>query len=433
MNEEQNQNWPEAVIERLQAYAERTNKKVGEAANEFKDWLRKEFSVDNPLDEDEDYLVSWSEMFVIETRNLGGSSGGRQTTTFVGHIVGVDESVRDYRENARTNAINMFRQDSSRAIDDGHVGIVSAKEGVWHVNGKPTDEKVEGSDLPWFGMEVDDRIICLLTSGNPDPARNGKPMAPKSESRTLYFLGNSEERFNDDIRLWRVSLSGEAMTAEYEIGRPVKIQIIPSNKPDSDTVYTNYDFLKNLEYTDSFVSAEDAHMLKPEKFLVNDNMHDVYSNLDELPDTYENKKTPWSNGNGYSGPLVIVKGFVSRLNREPNPSDYDQTGRSFRLSITGLSLQSRHGRDSAMSEITVWVPGRVYDNTHPFEFKDQYGEWKPYAERTQVLVFGRLKMRPYKDDLTPTITAYGIYVPPRTARPGATGGDTSLGQFGGEQ
>jgi hypothetical protein len=423
MEEENNNgNWPAAVIERLQAYAERTNKKVGEAANEFKAWLKKEYAVDDINDEDDDILTSWSEMFIIETRNFGGSS--RQTSTFVGHIVGIDESIRDYRENIRNKAVSMFRQDSSRAIDEKVIGIVSAKDGVWCVNGEPTKEKVDGDKLPWFGLECDGRNICLLSSGNADSSRNGKPMAPESKSRTLYFLGNDEDNFQTNIRLWKVSLSGDAMKQEYEIGRPVKIQVVLGKKPDSDTVYTNFDFLKTIDYTDSFVDDEDAHLLRGEKFLLNKDMHDLYTDLKDLPDTYDKKKVAWQNGGGYSGPLIIISPIVTRLNTSPNPSDFDQTGRSFRMGVSGFGIDN---------EITVWVPGRVYDDTHPFEFKDQYGEWKPYAERSKIVIFGRLKMRPYNDDMVPSITAYGIYVPPRTARPGVTGGDTSLEQFGGDQ
>ena len=75
MNGEGTKKWPPEVVERLKAYGERTNKMVGEAANEFIAWLKKEFSVTDPLSEDEFYLKEWAEMFTIETRNLGPSTG----------------------------------------------------------------------------------------------------------------------------------------------------------------------------------------------------------------------------------------------------------------------------------------------------------------------------------------------------------------------
>ena len=83
-----NNGWPEKVVERLQAYADRTEVQLGEAANKFKEFLNKEFAVTEPMDEDEYYLVEWAEMFVIETRNLGTSQGSkRETKTYVGLFV----------------------------------------------------------------------------------------------------------------------------------------------------------------------------------------------------------------------------------------------------------------------------------------------------------------------------------------------------------
>ena len=80
---------PADVLERLEGYAERTDIKVGEAANKFNEWLKNEYSVENLLDEDPFYLSQWSEQFVIETRNLGGArSSGRETETYVGMLVG---------------------------------------------------------------------------------------------------------------------------------------------------------------------------------------------------------------------------------------------------------------------------------------------------------------------------------------------------------
>ena len=424
-----NNGWPEKVVERLQAYADRTEVQLGEAANKFKEFLNKEFAVTEPMDEDEYYLVEWAEMFVIETRNLGTSQGSRrETKTYVGLFVGLDDNIADLRKNQRERAVTLFRNNSEKAINDKVIGIVSAKEGMWHINGEPTQEKVDGSNLPWFGLEVDDRIIALL---NQNENNKGKPIAPSSKVRNLYIIGNDANSFQNEIKTFRIQLTGDLMTQEYEIGRPVKCQVIEPNKTDFDTVYTNRDFSKTMEYNNDFVNDEDKNMLRPERFLVNDTMHDVFCDLSELVETYDQKKLPNYNGTGHYGPLIVTRALVSRLNREPSDSEWDQTGRSFRMNVTSLALQSKYDKHSDQSEITVWVPGRVHDDTHPFEYKDEYGEWKPYAERTPVIIFGRLKLRPYKDDMVPSITAFGVYVPPRTARPGAVGGDTSLDQFGG--
>ena len=419
MNEERK--IPEGVLERLEGYAERAQKKIGEAVNEYLAWIGEEFAVDHWQDEDDDLLFEWAEMFTLETRNLGSSGSSRETVTFVGHCVGIDDKINDYRENLRNSAISAYRNNSSQAIDNGLIGIVKAKDGVWHVNGEPTKERIDGDRLPWFGLQVDGDLICLMNE-------KGTPIAPESKVRNLYLLGNAKEDFNKDISVWRVSLTGNNMAEEYEFGRPVTCQVIRAKKEGSDTVYTNRDFSKTMVYTDTFVDEEDRVLLRPEKFLVSKGMHDSFVELDELSEAYDERKIQGSNGN-YYGPTIITKGYVSRLNKEPSDNEYDQTGRAFRLSVTSPSVQRKYGRDSSMSEVTVWVPGRVYDDSHPFEFKDNYGEWQPYAEKTPVIIFGRVRMSVFNDQTTPSLTAFGIYVPSRTARPGAKGGDTSIDQF----
>ena len=430
MNEENgNKKWPDKVVEQIDAYAKRMEVSVDDALLEFAKFLESEFGVTDGQAEDEFYLNQWVEQFSIETRNLGPTTGsGRDTVTFVGYIVGIDEYINDLRNNVRKNALSQWDRNSSTAIDNKLIGVVSAKEGRWHVNGEPTQETVDGDKLPWFGLEHDGRILCLLNTNQSSPSV-GKPMAPVSKMRTLFFLGNAEDRFNDEIKLWRVGIQGDDMEAEYEIGESCKIQVAPP-KEDSDNVYTNRGFAKTVEYTNDFVPKEMQVELSPERFLVNDRIQDEFVELDDLLAAYDDKKIARPDGGGFYNPSVITKGYVSRLNREAGDSQYDQTGRSFRMHITSLALQSTYGRDSSMSEVTVWIPGRVYDDTHPFEYKNDSDEWQPYAERTQVIIFGKLRMRLYNGDNIPSITAYGVYVPSRTARPGVTGGDTSLGQFG---
>jgi len=416
MNEERE--LPTGVLERLEGYAERTGKKIGEAANEYFAWIKQEFAVSDWKDEDDDLLIEWAEMFTLETRNLGSGGGSRETITFVGEFVGIDDSINDLRTNVRERGITAYRNNSSQAIDNGLIGIIKAKDGVWHVNGEPTRERIDGDKLPWFGLKCDDDLICLMND-------KGTPMAPESKVRNLYLLGNVKDKFNKEIAVWRISLTGTNMSEEYEFGRPVTCQVILPNKKEYDTVYTNRDFSKTMVYTDSFVDEEDRVLLRPEKYLVS---QDVYAEIDELSEIYDERKIQSNSGNYYCPP-IITKGYVSRLNLEPMENQYDQTGRAFRLSVTSPSLQRKYGKDSAMSEVTVWVPGRIYDDSHPFEFKDSYGEWQPYAEKTPVIIFGKIRMSVYNDQTTPNLTALGIYVPSRTARPGAKGGDTNLDQF----
>jgi len=426
---ENDSQWPDAVIERLKAYGERTNKQVGEAANEFAVWLKKEFSVDDPNQEDEYLLTEWSEMFVIETRNLGRGGSGRETTTYVGHIVALDDDIRDQRENKRDSALALFKSNQERAVDEGHIGIVTAKGGQWYINGKGANERVEGSKLPWFAFEHDDLILCLLNT-NQGSNNTGKPMAPTSLARNLYFLGSEDN--SNSIKMWKVSLNGKSMEADYTLHAPCKIQVVPPTQVGRDILYSNRDFSETIQYTDTFIPEDARHELRPERFLVNDSMHNEFVDLSELVEAHGDRKVRLPSGTTMN-PIIITKGYVSSLNKEPAESKFDSTGRSFRMSITSLNLQSRNGRGSLHSEVTIWIPGRMYDEHHPFEFKDDSGTWVPYAERTQVIVVGRLRIRPYNDDMLPSITALGIYVSPRTARPGHAGGDTSLDQFGGDE
>jgi len=431
MEDESKKNeWPTGVLERLQAYAERLSIGIEEAGNQFKAWLNKEFEVDNPHQEDEYLLVEWAEMFVIETRNLGASGGSsRETTTYVGMMVAIEDAPRDQREKTRQSALNLFGSNQDRAISEKVIGIVTAKEGNWCINGEPTGERVDGSELPWFAFEHNDLILCLL---NTNKASNnvGKPMAPTSMVRNMYFLG-SDERSND-IGMWRVALTNKSMDTDYQYYTPCKIQVVPPTQEGRDTLYTNRNFHETVEYTDSFVPENLRAELRPERLLSNDQMHKEYVDLSELVEAHGDRKIQLPNGNTMN-PIVITKGYVSRLNKEPMASEYDSTGRSFRMSITSLALQSRNGRDSPHSEVTVWIPGALYDEQHPFDYEKSSGEWVPYAERTQVIVIGRLKLRPYNNDTLPSVTALGVFVPPRTARPAATGGNTSLDQFGGDQ
>ena len=118
---------PAGVLERLEGYAERTGKKIGEAANEYFAWIKQEFAVSDWEDEDDDLLIEWAEMFTLETRNLGSSGGGsRETITFVGEFVGIDDNINDFRTNIREKAISAYRNNSSQAIDNGVVGASTA-------------------------------------------------------------------------------------------------------------------------------------------------------------------------------------------------------------------------------------------------------------------------------------------------------------------
>ena len=432
------ENWPEAVLERIEPYAKRLEKTLDEALGEFSKWLLDEFQVTAPLEEDEFYLGQWAEQFVTETRNLGtgGGGSGPDTETYVGSIICIDENINDLRAKQRRTALSLYGQNSNRAIEEGQIGIVTSKDGVWHVNGEPTRERVDGDKLPWFAIEHDDRILCLLNTFQASDSY-GKPIAPTSEVRTLYLLGNKESEFENNVSIWRISVSGDAMRHDYELGQPCRVQARApktTKQGNEDSLYGNRDFHKTLVYTDDFVNEYMRKELHPDRLLINTQVHNEYVHLEDLDDEYESRKRRNYNGDGYYCPIILTKGYVSRMNKEPRASEWDKTGRNFSLSITSVGLQARHGRDTNMSEVPVWINGTLYDEGHPFEFKNGNGEWQPYAERTQVIIAGRIKVKIGNDDKKMySINALGIYVPSMTARPAAGGGDTSLSQFGGDE
>ena len=390
-NNEDKWDWPASVKSRIEPYAKRMEISEEVAYQQFTTFLQQVFSVSTPQEEDEFFFEGWAETFVIDHRNLGPATGSkRDTVTYLGHIVGLDEYINDNRRWDMERATDAWNNSSGNAIEQKIVGVVSAKGAYWHVNGEPTREEVKSGELPWFGFEY----------------------------------GNS-------IRCWRIQLSGDDMESEYNLHTPCKIQVVPqgdkAKENKSDMVYTNRGFAKGIIYTDDYVPEEDRVNLQAERYLIHPTYHSEY--VDDLMEAHDERKKRKVRSEGYYDPFVITKGYVSRLNKEPSDHGY---GPSYRMAITSLALQSTYGRDSPLSEVTIWVPGRVHDESHPFEFHD--GErWRPYAERTQVIIFGKLKLKEYNGQESPSLTAYGVYVPPRTARPGAEGGDTSLDQFRGDE
>ena len=184
--------------------------------------------------------------------------------------------------------------------------------------------------------------------------------------------------------------------------------------------------MENINYTDEFVDPDMRPDLRAERFWVNEDFHGHYVELDELTECYEANKQALSNGEGYFGPIVLTKGFVVRMSTEPMSSDMDQTGRNFNMDLSSMALQQAHGDDRA--EVRLWIPGAIHDLTHPFEFHDGAG-WAEYAERSTVMVCGRIGLRASGDHFVPKLNVLGIYAIPNRARRRQGGGDTSLSQF----
>ena len=218
------------------------------------------------------------------------------------------------------------------------------------MNGEPTREEVKSGELPWFGFEYDNRILCLLNQN--ESVSKGKPMAPKSLGRVMYFLGNEENEFGNSIRCWRIQLSGDDMESEYNLHTPCKIQVVPqgdkAKENKSDMVYTNRGFAKGIIYTDDYVPEEDRVNLQAERYLIHPTYHSEYVELDDLMEAHDERKKRKVRSEGYYDPFVITKGYVSRLNKEPSDHGY---GPSYRMAITSLALQSTYGTHlSSMTE-----------------------------------------------------------------------------------
>jgi hypothetical protein len=161
----------------------------------------------------------------------------------------------------------------------------------------------------------------------------------------------------------------------------------------------------------------DKFPLSPMQYLTNTQLHDMFVPIENLEQAYESGKQTGSTGITY-GPLLITKGTVSRMSSRPRDRDYDPAGYNYNLTVSSTI----HG------DIDCWIPGHVGDQTSPFTAG--WGDDRfDYAERSTVLVFGRVGLKERDGLVTPKMNVMGVYADPRRARRRATGGDTGLGQF----
>jgi hypothetical protein len=132
-NTDNNGTWPDGVIERLNWWAEANGKTLDEAKAEFTDYLLGTLGIDDPMSEDEDYLIDSAETFAIQAARR---TGGAQTVDFVGCFVGVDKKVADKRAGDRTTATQAARQNIGQAISNGIVARAFVQDGMWMLEGK---------------------------------------------------------------------------------------------------------------------------------------------------------------------------------------------------------------------------------------------------------------------------------------------------------
>lgn len=416
---------PDGVMERIKAQAERTNQSVEDVLKEYLEYISKEFSCDDAYAQDDDLLMDWSESAFVSARRSSG--GGGDTTTFVGCFVGIGEKKNDRMENLRRRNIQDYTKDPAQVIESGRLGAWSMKDGKWHLHTagavKETDAPVD--DNPPFAFKADGEWVSFVS-------KVGKNPYPSIRlGRYLYFLGNEESKFVNEglIELWRVDATNDDADMNVDIGRAVRIQVRPPSEttPDSmkDVLGTNSNFSTTLDYTEEFVTEENRPLLNPSNLWLNNDYHDMYVPLEELTDAFDAKSRMIEFADGRkvkAGPLVFTKGTITNMSTEPRESQYDQEGYNFSMSITSKSNNDE--------EVMCWIPGAVGNQGAPF-----MAGWDeqayPYAERSTVLIFGRLKMRIRDGKTSPQLNAFGVYGDPIRVRRRATGGDTSVDQFKG--
>lgn len=418
---------PEEVLDRLQGYAEANGVSIDEAIEKFEEYLKETFAVSEWHEEDDDFLIEVSEGMVVQKR----SGGGMKTTNFVGMFVGVDPRSRDKRERVRNEVIQAYMDDSDKAINAGLCAEVIQQDGVWalrkadgiHPTEEPTDK------VPWFVVDTPAGQIALLQTGN--WSSKGEPIYPELHSRFYYFLGNEESDFGSSIKLWR--LDSPHPTAYIDLYQPCRVKVVPNDpnrevNPDfADILRLPKGWHKEVSYTTDFVDAELVPQLSPEKFCVNPAIHQHHISLvDSLEYYHANLKEVA--GLNPIGPLVVLKGKVTSLFKEGWDNDYDETGKVYNLRFTSWDLQKEYP-SGMRSEMQAIIGGNLVENFHAFDFNDE-GTWRPYAERSTVLVFGRLKVRQTENDgEVPQITAFGVYAVPRYTVPAADGGNHDASQF----
>lgn len=437
-NNEPNNGLPEDTVERLRWWAELHSKTYEDAVTAFLDWAEDNLGMSDPSKEDPLFIDEASETFVVERRVM--TSPGGNSIELVGMFLGVDDKVKDKRERSRTDALNAARDNLSTAINNGVVARAFVESGVWMLekaNGvvASTQERfVEGED-PWF-LVRDAGLTLAMLQTNPEWARHGEPIAPYLYSRTLRFSGNTPEAFADDILELRIDVSGatpEDVSYPVKEGYPCRIRVRPQSENVSENWKDVYravnNFYQSINYTDDFVDEEDRGLLVGERY-----MPSLKCYVDDLRDLNERYNSGMEQIPGFDnpvGPLVLVKGKVTDMNHTGWEAEYDPTGMIYTMRISSFALQREYPNDRFRQEVNVRMHGFLVDENNAFHYNGGDG-WKPYAIRSTVYIYGRLGQRVTDDGNTvPTIKALGVYTPSRLAIPAGEGGNTSLGQFGG--
>lgn len=428
--EESNRMLPDGVTERLGKHAERTDESSQAVHEAFAAYIKKHYECDDWKDEDDDLLVDWAEQFCTVLRS-GTATGGANTTSFVGEFLGVHARTGDRNRGLVGWMKRQFSEDPGAFVAGGRGGHYSLENGAWVLRTKEdTVDATLVDGQPLYGIPIDgnNRICFVNYSGEPQP--------DEVMGRYAYFLGNEQQALvnDNDIRLWRVDLKGDDANRSVRVGEPCIITVKPPKEGAAeaykDILDTREGFVDNINYTDSWISDDLRTLLNPFKFWVMSDFTDMYVPLSDLREAYEAGMTTFNtaDGQGKMGPLVVTRGTVNRMTREGRETEYDEGGVSYSMSITSSELQSAHGTSDG-STVLCNIGSACHDLTHPFSFRDTEGAKWEYAEKSTVLVFGRIGMMQRDGVQVPKMTAMGVYTNNRRARPRVNGGDTSMGQF----
>ena len=422
---------PEGVMERLTKHGERTGEALSVVMQGYYDYIKSNYECEEWQDEDEDLLVDWAEQFATKLRS-STVSGGVGTQTFVGQFLGIAPRTGDRRKGLAGWMVRQYKEDPNAFVSGGRGGVYEKKDGQWVINSANglIETSEMSSEVPSMGIPLgNNQYICFVSKA-------GNPYPPTLTGRYAYFLGNEQKEFvdNGDIRLWRVDIKGDDMERTLHIGESCIIRVKPpsenAKEAYADILDTNAGFIDTINYTDEFVPLDMRKLLHPFKFWTNEDFTDLYVKLEDLTDAYDSglRTFETNDGQGRVGPLAVTKGTVNRMSREGRETEYDEGGISYSLTLTSSELQSVHGGGNG-AEVLCNVSSACHDLTHPFTFRDSEGERFGYAEKSTVLVFGRIGMMQRDGNKFPKMSVMGIYADDRRSRPMVSGGNTNMGQF----
>jgi hypothetical protein len=437
--EEKEEKLPEEVLERLHWYAEQHSISQNKAVEQYLGYIEEHLGIVNTQEEDDDFLVDAAETFVVERRVM--STPGGSSTELVGCFVAVEPKIRDKRENVREYAIQSAKEDLGAAIEKGTVARAFVENNVWMLEKAmgivaSTQERFDEDNDPWFLVRDSGMTLAILQE-NPDWARHGEPISPYLFSRTYRFYGNTPEKFEDEMELFRIDVSGStelSVSQNVVFGEPCTVKV----RPQGDNVSPGWEdmwrgvsnFFKSINYNKEFVSEDDREYLKGD--LLMGGMDCYVSDLSDLMDVYRSESETIEGFDNPIGPLVCIKGKVTDINQTGYESEYDPAGVNYTMRVSSFALQREFPDNMWRQEVSVRVHGFLGQDCHAFDYKGRKG-WKPYAVKSTVYIFGRLGLRAVEEGKqeVPTIRALGVYAPPRLAIPAGEGGNTSLDQFKG--